>query len=104
MAGKTGMDPLYDSANGGRSGAIALLVDRTEVLEATVLQLRKDLGLSIGGLPVPPLGEKTFEILQNAVLDQVIGRSDRSLQQILYRVDLPEAYVKRTVEAGGLHS
>ena len=39
-----------------------------------------------------------------AVLDHVIGKDDRSLQQLLYRVDLPESHVQRTLEAGGRHS
>lgn len=58
-------------------------------------------------LPVPPVGEAAFETLREAVLD-VLGtlqaRSTHALQVAMYRVDIPEPHLRRTLAAGGLHA
>jgi hypothetical protein len=82
-------------------------LDRAEVLDATVEQLRKDLGMTPDELPVPPFGDAAFEELRALVLTRLTALHDRglsTLQVALYRVDIPEAHMRRTMASGGLHA
>lgn len=86
---------------------LARHLECAEVLEQTVQQLRKDLALSDAELPGPVVGEGAFEELRAAV-HPVLLRLDRmggqALQASMYRVDIPEAHLHRTLNAGGLHA
>ncbi len=80
-------------------------LDRAEVLSSTVAQLRKDLAMGEHELPAPVVGEGAFEALRTDVLVRLeqLDRSGASvLQSAMYRVDIPEAHLKRTLAAGGL--
>lgn len=82
-------------------------LDRAEVLASTVAQLRKDLALADAELPEPPVGEQAFETLRAQVLprlEALQGQSVSALQTAMYRVDIPEAHLRRTMAAGGLHA
>lgn len=82
-------------------------LDKAEVLRATVEQLRKDLSMDGDGLPLPEVGEEAFEQLRASVLPRLddLHRSGvGALQAALYRVDIPEAHLQRTMAAGGLHT
>ena len=88
-------------------GALARYLDRAEVLRETVAQLRKDLALEAGALPEPPVGEAAFEGLRGDVLvalRALQAKGGAALQQAMYRVDIPEAHLRRTMAAGGLHA
>jgi hypothetical protein len=53
------------------------------------------------------VGEAAFETLREAVLptlQTLQSRSVHALQVAMYRVDIPEAHLHRTVAAGGLHA
>ena len=91
----------------GEDGGIRRWLDRGEVLHDTVLQLRKDLAMGEEELPLPPLGEEAFEQLRASVLPrlQVLQRkSVTNLQAAMYRVDIPEPHLRRTLAQGGLHA
>lgn len=94
--------PLSMSGDG-----LARYLDRAEVLSSTVAQLRKDLALSDLELPEPLVGEGAFEELRVGVLARLLDL-DRSggsvLQTAMYRVDIPEGHLRRTLDAGGLHA
>ncbi len=82
-------------------------LDRAEVLMATVAQLRKDLSMSDNDLPEPPVGEEAFEQLRAYVLPRLEAlhrTSVAALQTAMYRVDIPEPHLKRTMALGGLHA
>ncbi|MBX2979707.1 MAG: hypothetical protein KF905_10465 [Flavobacteriales bacterium] len=82
-------------------------LDRSEVLRDTVAQLRKDLALPEEDLPVPPVGEEAFETLRAAVLpvlERLLRKGMSALQVALYRVDIPEAHMRRTMQLGGLYA
>lgn len=82
-------------------------LDREEVLVSTVAQLRKDLALADDALPTPPVGEEAFELLRSGVLlriEELQTQGMAPLQVAMYRVDIPEAHLRRTLEAGGLHA
>lgn len=89
------------------SGADGLhrYLDRAEVLQAVVDQLRKDLSVSEEELPLPKLSERTFDLLSATVLPvlQDLQVADgHALQVAMYRVDIPEAHLRRTMGHGGL--
>lgn len=89
------------------SGADGLqrFLDRAEVLQAVVDQLRKDLSLSEEELPRPELNEGTFDVLSAtvlSVLQDLDARGAHALQVAMYRVDIPEAHLQRTLALGGL--
>jgi hypothetical protein len=72
-----------------------------------VEQLRKDLALEEQELPLPPVGEEAFEGLRASVLprlETLQRRSVASLQAAMYRVDIPEPHLRRTMAQGGLHA
>ncbi|MBK9514665.1 MAG: hypothetical protein IPO05_13815 [Flavobacteriales bacterium] len=80
-------------------------LDRAEVLSSTVAQLRKDLAQDDASFPEPPVGEEAFERLRAQVLPILSERLSlgmHDLQVAMYRVDIPEAHLKRTLAAGGL--
>lgn len=82
-------------------------LDRAEVLSSTVAQLRKDLAMDAGSLPTPPLGEQAFEELRSGVLPRLEAlqrHGPTALQTAMYRVDIPEAHLRRTLALGGLHA
>ena len=82
-------------------------LDRAEVLASTVAQLRKDLALTDDELPEPPVGEQAFETLRTLVLPRLEAlqrQSATALQTAMYRVDIPEAHLRRTMASGGLHA
>jgi hypothetical protein len=87
------------------SGEMRLYLDRAEVLQATVGQLRKDLAQDEGSLQEPALGEETFELLRRQVapiLHELHSRGAHALQVAMYRVDIPEAHLHRTMARGGI--
>ena len=82
-------------------------LDRAEVLASTVAQLRKDLALTDGELPEPPVGEQAFETLRAQVLPRLEALQSQSatgLQTAMYRVDIPESHLRRTMAEGGLNA
>ena len=82
-------------------------LDRAEVLASTVAQLRKDLGMDEHALPLPAVGEEAFEQLREAVLPRLQHlqrQSVSALQTAMYRVDIPEPHLRRTLALGGLHA
>ncbi|MEO8589882.1 MAG: hypothetical protein ABI432_10965 [Flavobacteriales bacterium] len=84
---------------------IARYLDRAEVLKDTTAQLTKDLAQPEEGFALPTLGETAFEELRGQVLPVLEGLSERgahSLQVAMYRVDIPEAHMRRTMAQGGL--
>lgn len=86
---------------------MARYLDRADVLRQTLAQLRKDLSMEEEALPEPPVGEAAFETLRAAVLprlEQLLAQSATALQSALYRVDIPEAHLRRTMAHGGLHA
>ncbi|MBL7981590.1 MAG: hypothetical protein JNL52_07235 [Flavobacteriales bacterium] len=95
-----------DLSKPGNEG-VQRFLDRAELLASTVAQLRKDLSLSDAELPVPEVSEETFEVLRAAVLprlEELQRQSTTGLQTAMYRVDIPEAHLRRTMSLGGLHS
>lgn len=88
-------------------GSMARYLDRAEVLHSTVEQLRKDLAMDEAVLPAPVVGEGAFEELRGKVLFRLQALQDQgsaSIQQAMYRVDIPEAHLRRTMASGGLHA
>ena len=95
-----------DLSKPGNEG-VQRFLDRAEVLASTVAQLRKDLSLSDAELPVPEVSEEAFEVLRAAVLprlEELQRQSTTGLQTAMYRVDIPEAHLRRTMALGGLHA
>ena len=95
-----------DLSKPGNEG-VQRFLDRAEVLASTVAQLRKDLALSEMELPQPPLGEEAFETLRSGVLprlEELQRQSTTALQTAMYRVDIPEGHLRRTMALGGLHA
>ncbi len=94
LAGQGGSDPRR-------------YLDRAEVLGSTVAQLRKDLGMTEDELPEPPVGDNTFEDLRASVLPRLEDLQEKGahdLQVIMYRVDIPEGHLRRTMANGGLRA
>lgn len=88
-------------------GGVQRWLDRAEVLASTVAQLRKDLTMPPEELPLPPVGEEAFEQLRASVLPRLEAlqrQSATALQTAMYRVDIPEAHLRRTLKTGGLHA
>ncbi|HQV51635.1 MAG: hypothetical protein IPI00_08200 [Flavobacteriales bacterium] len=88
-------------------GDLQRYLDRGEVLASTVTQLRKDLSLSEQELPMPDVGDEAFETLRKDVLPVLTAlqqKNQHALQVAMYRVDIPEAHLKRTMAGGGLHA
>ena len=76
-------------------------------MSSTVAQLRKDLSLTEHELPQPIVGEEAFELLRDTVLPVLTAlqqQGQHALQVVMYRVDIPEAHLKRTMASGGLHA
>lgn len=103
--------PLVNSVNNELSKpgfeGVQRFLDRAEVLASTVAQLRKDLALTDDELPEPPVGEQAFETLRMQVqprLEALQRQSTSALQTAMYRVDIPEAHLRRTMASGGLHA
>jgi hypothetical protein len=93
------------SISGG--GGIERHLDRVEVLRSTVEQLRKDLALDAEQLPLPAVGDEAFELLREAVLPVLEAleiNGAHALQVAMYRVDIPEAHLRRTMAYGGLQA
>lgn len=93
------------SISGG--GGLQRYLDRAEVLHATVEQLRKDLALGATDLVPPVVGDKAFEALREQVhpaLRTLDDRGEHALKVAMYRVDIPEEHLRRTVASGGLHA
>lgn len=83
------------------------LADRAEIVKATVAQLRKDLSMDEEQLPEPPVGDEAFELLRGHVLTRLRALQSQgahALQVAMYRVDIPEAHLRRTMADGGLHA
>ncbi len=96
---------VNDQLSKPERNGISLWLDRAEVLSATVEQLRKDLSMDNEALPEPALGDAAFEELRAAVLprlDELFTQSSTALQVAMYRVDIPEAHLRRTMDSGGL--
>lgn len=82
-------------------------LDRAEVLRCTVEQLRKDLALGETDLVCPVPGDTAFEALRGKVHPVLLTLDDRgadALKVAMYRVDIPEAHLYRTMARGGLHA
>ena len=63
--------------------------------------------MSEADLPLPTVGEEAFEELRAAVLprlETLEGSGKASLQVAMYRVDIPEVHLRRTIANGGLHA
>ena len=89
----------------GSGAALVMYLDRAEVLASTVAQLRKDLSMSATELPGPLPGEGAFEALRASVLlrlEELDRKGAHALQVAMYRVDIPEAHLKRTLANGGV--
>ena len=87
------------------TGGIQRYLDRAEVLRSTVEQLRKDLNLEEEDLAEPAVGEGAFEELRAGVLPVLKGllaTGPHALQVAMYRVDIPEAHLRRTMAQGGI--
>jgi hypothetical protein len=86
-------------------GGMVRWLDRAEVLASVVDQLRKDLSMAPEELALPAVGEEAFEQLRSHVLPRLesLHRSSvHALQVAMYRVDIPEAHMRRTLALGGL--
>ncbi|MGV3636171.1 MAG: hypothetical protein ACO1NQ_00865 [Flavobacteriales bacterium] len=86
---------------------LRLHLDRSEVLLATVEQLRKDLATDAEGIQAPHDPADAFEQLRAQVLPvlQALANSgDHALRVAMYRVDIAQAHFQRAVDAGGLHT
>ncbi len=93
------------SISGG--GGLQHYLDRAEVLRCTVEQLRKDLALGETDLACPVPGVTAFEALRDQVhpvLRMLDDRGEHALKVAMYRVDIPEAHLHRTMALGGLHA
>ena len=58
-------------------------------------------------LPEPLVGEEAFEQLRERVLprlQELQRRGVSALQVAVYRVDIPEVHLRRTLALGGLHA
>jgi hypothetical protein len=91
-----------------RSGDAPLqrFLDRSEVLQATMDQLGKDLALAVDELHMPQDHTDAFERLRAEVLpvlQRMEAEGDR-LRVAMYRVDIPEPHFRRTMASGGLHA
>ncbi len=70
-------------------------------------QLRKDLSAEPDRLLIPDVGEGAFEELRSSVLpvlEDLYAQGAHPFQVAMYRVDLPEKHLIRSLEAGGLHA
>lgn len=86
---------------------IIRFLDRTEVLQDTVAQLRKDLAVPAEEFATPLIGETAFEDLRRQVLpvlEALNAQGGHALKVAIYRVDIPEAHLRRTMAHGGLHA
>lgn len=87
--------------------SMARYLDRADVLRWTIEQLRKDLAMNAEQLPDPEVGDGAFEQVRPLVLTRLQAlqaQGAAALQQSMYRVDIPEAHLRRTMAAGGLHA
>lgn len=101
------MNSVNNDLSKPESEGVQRFLDRAEVLASTVAQLRKDLSLTDHELPEPPVGEQAFETLRMQVLPRLAflqRQSATALQTAMYRVDIPEAHLRRTLAGGGLHA
>ncbi|MBL7954669.1 MAG: hypothetical protein JNJ91_06495 [Flavobacteriales bacterium] len=83
---------------------IRLHLDRAEVLAATVDQLRKDLAVGADEIIPPDDPANAFEHLQAQVapvLRALATSGDHALRVAMYRVDIAEAHLRRTLDRGG---
>jgi hypothetical protein len=94
-----------DSSLSTTGGGMRPYLDRAEVRDATMAQLSKDLSLAPEELVAPPLGDGCFEQLRAQVLpvlEALHRQGAHALQVAMYRVDIPEAHLRRTMAAGGI--
>jgi len=87
-------------------GDIARYLDRAEVLRETIAQLTKDLAQPANGI-LAAEGDAAFEELRVQVLpvlERLHDQGPYALQVAMYRVDIPEAHLRRTLAHGGLHA
>ncbi|MEZ4738835.1 MAG: hypothetical protein R2818_05620 [Flavobacteriales bacterium] len=88
-------------------GGLQRYLDRAEVLHSTVEQLRKDLALEEAELVQPLVGDGAFEELRSGVLPvlKILQASGpHALQVAMYRVDIPETHLRRTMLQGGIEA
>lgn len=93
------------STTGG--AALQRHLDHAEVLAGTVDQLRKDLSLEVDELLPPADATDAFEALREQVmpvLRVLDARGEHGMRVAMYRVDIPEQHLRRTMAAGGLHA
>ncbi len=80
-------------------------LDRGEVLQATMDQLRKDLALQPADLVAPLDPLNAFEDLRAQVVPVLHRLSDQGehlLKVAMYRVDIAEPHLRRAMAAGGM--
>ncbi|MBL0128513.1 MAG: hypothetical protein IPP83_13895 [Flavobacteriales bacterium] len=98
------MSGVNTTLSKAEADGLVLALDRTEVLAATVAQLRKDLDLGEADLPLPAVSNAAFESLRAHVLHalerwQRIGST--GLSRAINRVDLTERMVDAAMSRGG---
>lgn len=98
---------MEDGLDGQRGGAPQRHLDHAEVLQRTMDQLTKDLALEEHALTTPPVPTDAFEALRSQVfpiLQALSRRGDHHLRVAMYRVDIPEQHMRRTMARGGLEA
>lgn len=96
-----------DVSISGGGGGLQHHLDRAEILASTVDQLRRDLSLSEEGFAAPFAGDAAFEELRGQVILVLQGsaaRGDHALNVLMYRVDISEPHMHRTMATGGFHA
>jgi len=96
---------MHNEVSRTDSTSLIPYLDRAEVLIATTAQLRKDLVLSEDELPMPELTMDAFEALRGSVqprLEELESKGRHALQVTMYRVDIPEGHLQRTLSMGGI--
>lgn len=89
----------------GASGGLRRYLDRSEILTATVEQLRKDLSVGEDRISIPAMGEGTFELLRSQVIpimEELQAAGAHALQVSMYRVDITENRMRWALDHGGI--
>ena len=97
-----GMSKNEPEGEGG--SGVRKRLDEAVILQATVIQLRKDLREE--ALELPKVGGTAFEELRAQVLAVVVERDREGAHAfglVVNRVDLTERQVRSAMAAGGLH-
>lgn len=101
---------MSEEAEWPASGDQARMVrwlDRAEVLDMTVTQLRKDLAVGAQELGTPAADEGAFEVLRSdvfALLDRWHLSGAPDFSRAVNRIDLSERQVNAAMDHGGLQA